>query len=146
MWFRREMGPSSDRGWSYGHREGQEREEHRGECLRRTLPHSCWLGKQKGLNFVNSSSQLDLKPGVLQGNSLGWDRAQRALCCFWREGGQTTWGQTVWKQWSEGYLGHTVGRLICSSWRISLRGSVHRDNSLGTKEMAGAISHPCPSA
>lgn len=42
-----------------------EREERRGEHTRRMFPHSYWLGKQEGLNFVSPCNQRGLKPDLL---------------------------------------------------------------------------------
>ena len=52
----------------------------------RTLPQKTSSG---------SHHSPSLKPGVLKVSRSGWDTAQRGLCCFWREGRQTTWRQTV---------------------------------------------------
>ena len=42
--------------------------------------------------------------------------------------------------------GTPSGKILHSSWNASLRDSNHRDASLGTKELAGAISFPHLSA
>ena len=66
---------------------------------------SAW--KTKGAEFHEFLQKQVLKPKVLKVSRLGWDRAQRALCCSWRESIQTIQGQTAWKQWSEECLEHT---------------------------------------
>ena len=73
------------------------------------------------------------------------DRAQRALHCSWTESEQTTCGHTEWKLWSEEHLGHMVGMLF-THLGVCPRDSIHREIALGTKELAGAISLPSPSA
>jgi len=50
---------------------------------------------------MSPCNQQGLKPEVLKVSRLGWDRAQRALCCSRREGRKTAWGQTAWKEPSE---------------------------------------------
>ena len=76
-------------------RRAREREEHTGECTKRTFPQSHWLGKQEGLKFVSYCNQRGLKPEVLKVGRIGCNRAQRALHCSWREGRQITWGHTM---------------------------------------------------
>ena len=106
---------------------GRERERNRrniqGNTQGEYFPKATCLENQRDLNLMNSCNQWGLKPRVLKAYGLARDRAWRALHCSWREGKQTTWGQ----QQFEEHLGHTVGGLICSFCRMSLRGSIHRD-------------------
>ena len=60
-------------------RRARNRLAHRG-VHRKTNPHSNWLGKQEGLNFLSSCNQWGLKPRVLKVTCLvGSGRAQRTL-------------------------------------------------------------------
>lgn len=74
--------------------------------------HSNWLRKWKDPNCVTSGNEWGSKPGVLKISRFGWDRAQKAWHCSWRQGKQTTYGYTVWKKWSEEHLGLIGGRLF----------------------------------
>lgn len=56
------------------------------------------LGKPKKLKFMSSCSQQGLKPRDLIISDFGWNAAQRALRCSWREGRQKTQGKIIWKQ------------------------------------------------
>ena len=59
-----------------------------------------------------------------------------------KKAGKQPKGRTAWGQQSEEHLGARGGEIICSSWSMSLRSSIHGDSSVGTKELAGAISLP----
>lgn len=63
------------RGEIHGLKEGQERENHTGECIRRTFPQSQSLRIWKVLNFVSTYNQHGLKPKALKVCVLGWDKA-----------------------------------------------------------------------
>lgn len=66
-----------------------------------------------------------LKAGLLKISRLGWDTAKRTLCCFWKEGRQTTWGQSTWTKPSEECLGNTRWEIIYYSRDTSLTGTIH---------------------
>jgi len=66
----------------------------------------------RGPKFGEFLQPVGLKPGFLKVSEYDWDSARRSLPCSWRKGRKTTCRHTVWKQQSEEYLGHTVGRLF----------------------------------
>ena len=82
--------------------------------------YSNWLGKQQGLSFMSSGNQWGLKPRVLKISVLGSWRAWRALGLFLERRQANIPRHTVWTQWSEERLTHTVGRLV-AHFRVCLR-------------------------
>ena len=61
-------------------------------------------------------------------------------------GGHTAWGHIAWKQQSEECLGAHSVEVICSSWSVSQRDSIHGETLSGAKELASTISFSCSSA
>ena len=109
-------------------------------------PQNYWLRKWEGLNFVSSYNQWGLKPVVSkfsgawleespegtvlllerrQANNPGTESMERGIC-----------------KMSVTYS----GEIICSSWRVTLVGNIHRDASPGASELASSISLLHPSA
>lgn len=139
QWFqRRGVGRERKRGRGKGR--GRETEEHTWACTRRTFPHSYWLGKFDGLNFISSCNQWGLKPGVIKVTRRGWDRAWKALGCPWRKGTQPGAGETVmWRA-----PGAHIGAIIYSSQSVTLRDSNQGDTSQGKKELARPFPSTSP--
>ena len=75
----------------------KDRPTHRG-CTGKMNPHSNWLGKQEGLNFMSSCKQWGVKPKVVKVSMFGSGTAQRTLGLFLerRQGKQPV--NIVWKQ------------------------------------------------
>lgn len=118
-WFRGEEIPGYFVGENAAVTEKSKREEHVGECTKRTFPESPWLGRLEGLNFMSCCNRWGLMPRVLKVCGLGWNKAWRALLCSWRKGRQTTPRLTVWKQWSEESRGHTLTLLWGLPWEAA---------------------------
>ena len=64
--------------WSQRRATEREREAHTGECTRRTIPQSQWLGKQEGQIFMSSCHHQGLKPVVSKVRGPGWDEARKS--------------------------------------------------------------------
>lgn len=80
--------------------------------MEKKIHHSYWLGKLEESNFVSSGNQPDWRLITLMVSRCDCHKAQRGLCCSWREGMQTTCGHTEWKQESDEHLRHMVGKLF----------------------------------
>ena len=61
---------------------GQETDQLTGQHMRKMIPHSNWLGKQEGLNFMSSCNQMGLKPGIFKVSVLGSGRPLRTWGCY----------------------------------------------------------------
>ena len=59
-------------------------------------PHSNWLGKWEGMNFMSYFNQWDLKPRILKVSMLGSVKFQGHWGCSWKEGRQTAREHTEW--------------------------------------------------
>lgn len=65
------------------------------------FPHSHWLWKWEGLNFMTSSNKQGLEPGVLKVSRLGWNSAWRVLHCPQEKAGKQPGGRqhrnSIWR-------------------------------------------------
>ena len=72
---------------------------------------------------------------------MGWGEPRGIGASLGEKAGQIARKYTARKQPQE-QLGHTVGEVICFSWNMSQRGSIHGETPLGTKILAStALQH-----
>lgn len=109
-----------------------------------TNPLSDWLGNQERTNFLTSGNQRGLKNGVIRSADLGGIESG---------GHRAVHGEKVRKQPTDIQCGkrdlkaqgeaESGGDYLLISESI-WKGSIQGMTPSGTKELAGAISLPCP--
>ena len=90
---------------------------------------------------MSSCNQWGLKSGVRKVSEFGRESLQDTVLLLERRWannlGADSMETVIWET-----SGAHSGEIICSSWGVSLRGSIHKDASAKTKVLAVAISLP----